>query len=1176
MAQAILGAVLTIASFIPGLEFLLPMGLTMLASSVISKLTGPQQPSNPTQLNTGTNLQVQPATSNKLPVVYGNCYVGGTITDLSISENNQELLYVLSLCEVTGGGTDVISFGNIYYGGKLCFFDTATYNNIGVTVSSISLNTIIYSGTLSGTVKTGQIFSFATPPSSTTYPQTYTLIGINTSIKELIFNISIDSTVTVGASIYNIYTGSTTSAVVSGLQDPSTGIVDTSCKGHLDIYLYRNGSYSATPSAVDIMSASGPGYGLTYKWDSSKLMTNCAFAIIHLNYNANANITSIEQTQFEITNSRTAPGDVIYDYLTNTVYGGAVRTDQIDTDSLAVLNAYCAETITFNNYLGIPETQPRFTFNGAIDTAQNVLTNLQNITNCCDCLLTFNQIYGKWAVITQSPTYTVSMDIDDSNMVSTIQVSTIDISNTYNISECQFPDIGLNSSFNTSSINLNLIDPSLLYPNEPANSQTIQLPLVNNDVQAQLLATRFLKAARLDLTVQVTVNYIGLELEAGDIVTLTNANYGWVAKLMRVIKVEQNFAQDATITVNLVLQSFDPNAFNDASITQYSPPPNSGLPAPNSFSTIPAPVVISEFIAVATPYFQVQIKTSSTGITQYAELWYSAFATPTSDQMIFYGTTAVAPSGQPYGQNVAMPLINVEIPAGNWYFFSRMVNSTSKSLFSPASTVFSWQPSINQYQERYLSVAYASDDIGTGFSLSPRGLSYYGIVNTNIASVDFTPSDYTWYQANPTFGTNNYLLFSNRQNGSISFSTGPAALASGTALFVPTDTTNYDPTIWQGLPDTYNIIDLTLRSGQLIQAGTTTVGTGEILVTNNPQGQVIASLAQLLSFPGGASQYTASAATITVDTYGRVVGFSPPDSFYYTMTAFDASSGQTVFSVTRGSEYLIGNCWVLQNGLLLDTSQYTDGSSSVTLATGATANDIITIISFASISSRVLVTSGASGNGSTATLTFAALPQPPYTVGQSITVAGVTPSGYNGTYTVTACNDTSVSYSNSTTGGLSVAGTIVATNPNYNSFTRNSVTLSNQLNYTASGFTLYSGNELLFLNGTVVNAQDYTISDQTISFYSAATGDLQVIQWSDNNLGVPNGNPVNADIYTTIGQATYTFNMNPLAFNLWNNGALLLETVDYSVTSGSYTLAQTPTSVLNVLVQQTFTRTGAV
>ena len=333
---------------------------------------------------------------------------------------------------------------------------------------------------------------------------------------------------------------------------------------------------------------------------------------------------------------------------------------------------------------------------------------------------------------------------------------------------------------------------------------------------------------------------------------------------------------------------------------------------------------------------------------------------------------------------------------------------------------------------------------------------------------------------------------------------GGAAQSAGTALFVPTDVTNYDPTIWQGLPDTYNLIDLSLRSGQLIQTGTTTVGTGEILVTNNPQGNVIASLAQLLDF-GGAYTKTSSVATLTIDIYGRVVGFEAPDTFYYTMTAFDASASQTLFHVTRGAEYLSGNCWVLKNGLLLNPSEYTDTGGStgnITLGTGANINDIITIISFASVAA--------------------------------------------------------------------------STSTTYNSFSRNSAILSNVGSYTASGFTLVSGNELLFLNGTVINAQDYSISDQTISFVNSVSGDLEVIQWTNNNLGVPNGTPVNVDVYTTIGQTIYAFTFNPLAFNLWNNGALLLETVDYTVATGSYTLSQTPTSNLNILVQQTFARTGAV
>ena len=261
---------------------------------------------------------------------------------------------------------------------------------------------------------------------------------------------------------------------------------------------------------------------------------------------------------------------------------------------------------------------------------------------------------------------------------------------------------------------------------------------------------------------------------------------------------------------------------------------------------------------------------------------------------------------------------------------------------------------------------------------------------------------------------------------------------------------------------------------------------------------------QYLDF-GGPYTKTSAVATLTIDIYGRVVGFQTPDDFDYTATQYIATSGQTVFTQTRGTGYISGQCLIFRNGLLLDTTEYTDTggtTGTVTLGTGATTGDKITIIAFKSV--------------------------------------------------------------NTTTGV-------------YASFTRNTVSLSNQSTYTASGFTFNDGYELLFLNGTVVNAQDYNLSGQVLSFIQNVSGDLQVIQWTANNLGVANGTPVNVDVYTTIGQTNYSFSYNTNAFNLYNNGVLQVNSTDYTATSGSlYTLSTSPLVNTNILVQETFARTGAV
>lgn len=69
-------------------------------------------------------------------------------------------------------------------------------------------------------------------------------------------------------------------------------------------------------------------------------------------------------------------------------------------------------------------------------------------------------------------------------------------------------------------------------------------------------------------------------------------------------------------------------------------------------------------------------------------------------------------------------------------------------------------------------------------------------------------------------------------------------------------------------------------------------------------------------------------------------------------------------------------------------------------------------------------TTGASGNGTTVTITFAAQSVAPFGVGNNIIVSGVTPTGYNGVYVVTACTTTSVSFASTTTGSQTVAGTV--------------------------------------------------------------------------------------------------------------------------------------------------------
>jgi hypothetical protein len=1079
--------------------------INMVASSIISKIFAPSMPGqdnlNAQLPNPGNRQQLPPAGDNKLPVVYGTAFVGGVITDMSISSDNQDIYWVMSLSEVTntetGGSPDTITFGDVYWGGKKVNFNVNGY--------------------------------------------------------------SVDS-----------------------LTDESTG-ESQDIAGYMDIYLYNNGSNNPTNSelnAIYIMQSAG----LIYTWDNTKLMSNTAFAIVHLKYNQDRALTGLNQTRFQITNARKAPGDCFLDYLSSERYGAAIPLANINTASLTALNTYSNASFTYTPYTGGSSTQPRFEFNGSLDTNLKIMQNIQAMSDCCDCLVKYNEVTGQWGVVTQTPTYTVVMDINDTKMIGGITVSPIDLNNSFNVIEVKFPDGSAKDSFNSATFDLSTIAPTLLFANEPVNKQSVNLYLTNNNVTAQYLANRMLEAAREDLQIQIEINFIGLELEAGDIVTVTNANYGWAAKLFRINKVIQKFGDNGTVTASLYLMEYNPQVYDDRNITEFTPSPNTGIGSPITFGTVPAPVIVNAIPTAVNPAFSVRITTSSAGITQYAEVWYSAYASPTSSQRIFAGTTEINANGNPYTINYVMPDVQLfNIPSGDWYFFSRMVNQLATSNFSPASTVYQWRPTTFQYAEKFLSIAYADSIDGlTNFNLSPTSRLYYGLYNNNSSSPSTNPSDYKWYLADPAFGTNKFLCFINRTGRKFSFDTDFADFASGTGQFVPTTFADFDPRLWSALPDGLNVIDLDNKTGQLITTGTTTTGTGQVQVSNTGDGQLIASLDQFLDF-GGPTTFTGSAATITVDIYGRVVGFTTPDNFYMTIDYFDATSGQTVFSVTRDSTYIEDQCLVFQNGLLLSDTEYTDtggATGTVTLSTGATLNDVVTIYSMRAISSGDYFDNTylnvATVAGADVTWNVSQMPYQLIRAGDIMTFSNVgTPTQYTvssvnyGTATITFTTSPT-----SLTAGDSIY-TYRASGSSYPVFSRFEDTLTSATTYTPTDWQFNSGYELPFYNGTIVPDADFDIVGNTYTnIPSISSGLLTIIQFSANNTTTPTGTPQNVIAFAVVGQTFYSFNFTNGALGIYANGVLYESGVDYTTSTNSYTLTNSPTESF-IIQQQTFARAGA-
>jgi hypothetical protein len=972
----------------------------------------------------------------------------------------------------------------------------------------------------------------------------------------------------------------------------SAGNVDTKVNGNLFIALYKS-----TENGV-ITSVNGAALPSTYmggsdlpselRWAASdRQMNGLAFAIVKMNYNRDAETTSMQTLTYSVSHylngtGAAKPGDVWYDYITNQKYGGAMPTDLVDAASATALNTYSDGLIPYTQPGTGVLTQPRYRINGVIDTGQSCLNNINSIMIVCDSWNQYNAAQGQWSVVINKES-SVAYAFDDDSIIGEIRVSAYDITSSVNQIEAEFPS---GENRDQSDFVYYETPAGLLYPNEPINKQSVQFSMTNDSVQAQYLATRILEQAREDLIVSFSTAYVGIQVDAGDVVTVTNSSYGWTNKPFRVMRVSEASLPDGNLGASFELNEYNAQVYDDKDITKYVPAPNSDLPDPSFFGAVPAPTVTSSFPSAAVPSFTVQPFMGPASFATYAEIWYSAFATPTSTQRFLGGTTSLPSNGVPFSAGQTLPTVNLQIPAGNWYLFSRLVNPIANSEYSPASTVFVWRPTTFQYTDRYIAVAYANNATGTsGFSFNPRNKAYYGLYNNVTANGGTDPALYEWYLAPVNFGTStdNYLLYANRSNRKFSFAVGNAGYVNLGGSFVPSETSVYDSTVWSALIDpsgtNQSFIDLDQSTGQVIVSGFSSrnQNDGFLSITNNTNGQMQVNLQQFLNFGAGVYTKSFTAATLTVDVYGRVVGFLEQDQFFYTETVYTATAAQTTFSNT----HTVGWILVFRNGVLLDTSEYSETSSTVVMATACAAGEIVVIFYMRGVSTSAsyVQTNMTIASSTSDTITYNNAPWQVVNVGDKMTF---TDTGTPTQYTVQSINTTTKVITFTTAiAGATVGNQVFiarAAGANYSPFSRYTVNLTDSTTYTPTEWAIQNGAESIYVNGVQINEIDYNITGLAIDGFPAPlTGLMTIIMFSPNNLNVPASNVVNVTAYSTAGQTTYPFTSNPLSLEIFANGALLAQgaSYDYTASSANYILTTAFNNNSTLLNQQTFARDGA-
>jgi hypothetical protein len=476
------------------------------------------------------------------------------------------------------------------------------------------------------------------------------------------------------------------------------GNVDTKIAGKVYINLYTSTAggtiTSANGAAAPSTVMGGADITPSLQWTGTRQMNGLAFAIIKVNYDVQAGSTGLQPVTFKVAHTLNGtgvakPGDVLYDYLTSTVYGGRVPAGNVNTTACTALNTYSDQTITYTPSGGGSATQARYRINGVINTGETILNNVDKILTACDSWISYQTVSGQWTPIVNREGIT-AFAFDDSNIMGEIRVSATDLSQSVNQIEISFPNKDNKDQPNYVYLKT---PPNLLYPNEPVNKYSGSFDMVNDSVQAQYLANRVLEQAREDLIVGFNTAYPGIQVDVGDVVSVTEADYGWNAKLFRVMRVTEVGLPEGGLGAQFELYEYNAQVYDDKDITQFTPAPNSNLPSGYYFPSLAAPTFSDQAPSAQPPTFSVNLTLPSTVRTTVVTLYYTTSVTPTVNDWLVWNTqTASNGSVLPAGSAIKFP--NVVVGSGTYYFAYTIGNEIAVSQLSATSTGFSWSPTV--------------------------------------------------------------------------------------------------------------------------------------------------------------------------------------------------------------------------------------------------------------------------------------------------------------------------------------------------------------------------------------------------------------------------------------------------------------------------------------------------
>ena len=547
----------------------------------------------------------------------------------------------------------------------------------------------------------------------------------------LTFSEKTTGTTTLGDIFWNdkklVFANSTSPNVTSTIDEDGT--TSTDYANNVEVYVYDGDGDSA-----NALRGSVDAYTLVSHWTSTEKNSGTIFAVVKVTFDPEAQLTGLGTITAELTNSLDNPADVLQDFLTDTTYGCSIPLASIDTTSLATLESYSDELITYTDTGGSSATQKRYTINGIVNTSEDCRTTIDRLLTACNSFFTYDAKQGKWRVSANKAENTASaFQFNNDNIISDLKFSSTALTGQYNSVEVEYPDKDQKDKSNYVTIDL---PANQRETNEPDNQMTIRMEFVNNNIQAEYLANQQLRQTRDDLVVIFTADYTTLGVDAGDVVKLYETDvYGQNDKLYRVIQSVEKETDDGMITVEFTCAEYNADVYTVEAITEFTPAPNSDITLFNRLGTPTTPTVDNERSLLSLPAFDVNTNTPSTGIYTRAELWYDTASNMSNKKLLdsYRSPTTI-------GTGTEVEFTVKGFASGTYYYQTRVGNDEAFGPFSSTSSAHNWTANvlinpitIIDGNEPVLGVSGGNIVVNTG-SISTTYLDSGVVANLNAAA----------------------------------------------------------------------------------------------------------------------------------------------------------------------------------------------------------------------------------------------------------------------------------------------------------------------------------------------------------------------------------------------------------------------------------------------------------